>query len=200
MISSISIALFFSSFKDCHMAILHCRTQTPWATYSRTKVHSHIHLAEVPDEDDWTVNDMADKLATVAREKVLLDDMIAHAPSIFPGMGAVAKVEGELCTTRLKDEIHFHLTGPDIKEYLCQKHSWSNSTFATIHWEAHEAAIRRFSQLQRITVTKFIHGWLATKQHRYRTGRLHSPLCQFCNTLEDKYHIFRCTEVHLAQL
>ena len=72
------------------------------------------------------------------------------------------------------------------------------NTFDSIHWKSHEAAINRFSTLQRITVFKLIHGWLATRKNRTRAGKAHSPLCALCMGVEDNHHIYVCPEVCMA--
>lgn len=53
-------------------------------------------------------------------------------------------------------------------------------------------AMAHFLGIQCVTVTKHIHGWLATKKRTYREGVYPTPQCEFCNTVEDSQHIFRC--------
>ena len=43
-----------------------------------------------------------------------------------------------------------------------------------------------------MTVYKYIHGWLSTKQRRFREGAYTSPYCVLCQEEEDNIHFFSC--------
>ncbi len=109
-------------------------------------------------------------LATEARDKVANGDMRAHSPSFYTGTVAAAQNEGRLCTTHLKTKISFQLYAHEMREYVCNKYCWEKNTFNSIYWDAQVIALQRFTPMQCITVIKLAHGWLATKQQRYRAG------------------------------
>ena len=171
----------------------------PWVVHQRTKVQSHIPKEAATNEEDWIVNDEADQLATEARDKVSRGEMMPREPRVLEGTGAQIRFNDKICTTAIKPALQFHLYEQETREYLCLKYGWSRRTFQAINWEGHKSALQRFSTLQQITVTKFLHGWLATKKHRYRAGRIHSPLCPFCQQEEDRTHIFHCTEERMKE-
>jgi len=183
---------------DVALAILHCRRERNCITYLRTKVQSHIPLEAAPDEQDWIVNHEADLLATEARTKVHEEEMIAHPPGFLSGSGAMPVVGGVPVTTRLSSNLNEYLYGQVLQDYLSLKYGWRKNTFDFIHWKSHEAAINRFSILQRITVFKLIHGWLATRKHRMRAGKTRSPLCPLCMGIEDKQHIYVCPDARMS--
>ena len=106
--------------------------------------------------------------------------MKAHLPGFFPGSGAMLVAGGVLVSTCSNQQLKDYLYGEILQEHLRLKYGWMKSTFDNIHWTSHEAALQRFSILQRITVYKLIHGWLATRKNRTRVGKAHSPLCTLC--------------------
>ena len=72
-------------------------------------------------------------------------------------------------------------------------------TFELINWDAHQLAIEQFYGLQQVTVMKYIHGWLATKQRRFREGVYSSPQCELCHEIEDSHHIFSCQHTEMKE-
>ena len=68
-----------------------------------------------------------------------------------------------------------------------------------IEWEAHGKALAKLPYLQRVIVTKLIHGWNATKRRRYRDGSVLNSRCQLCNNEEDAKHICVCSHETLKQ-
>ena len=49
-----------------------------------------------------------------------------------------------------------------------EKYHWTESTFWSIDWKAHNKELQQIHQGKRTTLIKYIHGWLATKKYRNR--------------------------------
>ena len=177
---------------DVSEAIRVRRDKLPKIRYTAIKVRSHIDKEEAEDESHWEINDMADKLATEARGKVLSDKMRLTEPMFFDGVKAGCMSRGRLITSPLKNEIQQVLYEGKMKLYLGLKYGWSNKVFNSIDWEVHQAVIGATPLTQKVMLMKYIHGWLATKKTRYRQGVFRSATCFFCTQDEDSTHLFRC--------
>ena len=127
------------------------------------KVNSHIQIEEVSDEFHWRLNEEADKLATLAREKVEGGFLEARRPVLLPESKVVCIISGTLCINNMNENIHQALTSATIQEYLCNKYAWTVQVFCKINWTAHQGAVAHYQLLQQVTVMKYVHGWLATK-------------------------------------
>lgn len=114
-----------------------------------------------------------------------------HSP---PGATAVVLMGDRICTTRLKEEIADQVHSPSIQYYMSSKYGWDRDTLLSIGSEGHSAAISKFSLLERITLVKCLHGWLATRKRQSRRKKGISPVCPLCNHVEDKHHLFTCTD------
>ena len=193
---------FLKPDMDVAMAVADRRARRSSCTMDIIKVNSHIGLEEAPDEFHWRLNDEADKLATLAREKVESGLMDSREPVLLPESKVICSINGTLCTNNMKQVIHQTLTSPRIQEYLCVKYGWTASVFSNINWTAHQAGISQYQLLPKVTVMKYIHGWLATTKRRWRDGELSTPICLLCNEAEDSRHMFCCynTELSAARL
>ena len=160
---------------DVGLAIFHKRKQTQWAQFTTTKVKSHIAMADAPDDLCWLVNEEADGLAIEAREKVGSKEMEARSPCLLPGTRAGCVIGDTMVTQNLKQQIQSQIHDSTLSQYLCEKYSWSERIFSDIDWIAHEQAVSTLPLLQRVTIIKYIHGWLATKSRRYRDGAFFQP-------------------------
>ena len=161
--SSIGIKAFLQPDRDKTMEIeaqhklsTHCSTET-------FKVGSHISMEESPDKLFWKVNDESDKLATTAREQVLLATMAAKQPTFLPGSRAACCINRVVfCTNDMKESIHTGIYSRALKEFLCTKYDWLEQDFHQVDWEAHKGVLTQFLSLRRITVTS-ICAWLVSK-------------------------------------
>ena len=177
---------------DVALAILHQRAKLPWMKYHMIKVKSHIAVEEAPNEFFWRVNDTSDQLATEARDKAITNEVVAKRPRLLPGMVLGCKIGNELIYQDLKVRLHKQLHEDTLYQYLCSKYGWTDSVAQMIDWTAHEQALNSFTLLQRITITKFIHGWLVTKKRRCRDGAFANSLCPLCRYEEEHLHMFTC--------
>ena len=188
---------FLKPDMDVAMTVDTRRTQRLHCQLEVIKVNSHIGIDEAPDEFYWRLNEEADKLATLAREKVESGLLEARSPVLLPESKVICSIAGKLCVNTMKDSIHTVLTKSLLQEYLCLKYGWTDSVWSTINWKAHQEGIAKYQILPKVTVMKYIHGWLATTKRRWREGELSTPLCLLCDTVEDRGHMFCCQNSEL---
>ena len=111
------------------------RDKLPCTRYTVSKVKSHIDKEEAEDESHWEINNIADRLATEARGKVLSDKLRLTEPMFFEGVKAGCMRWGQLITGTLKTEIQQVLYEEKMKQYLGLKYGWNESIFNNIDWE-----------------------------------------------------------------
>ena len=103
---------------------------------------------------------------------------------------------GEQLYQALKADIN----GQQLEEHLMRKYDWTVATFHTIDWKAHGKELKKLKPPRRTTVSKFIHGWLATNTNQHRVGRSNIPDCPLCGVREDQQHLFCCSNPMAQQL
>ncbi len=52
-----------------------------------------------------------------------------------------------------------------LASHLIEKNGWTNKIISSIDWEAHRTLVKSTSLVQRVTLLKFVHGWLATQKN-----------------------------------
>ena len=177
---------------DIAMEIAHCRDTNKDSILKIHKVQSHIDESEAPDEVLWLINDEADKLATLTRERVRSGELVATRPGFLVGSQAMCIVGGVYCTTNLQESIFNRICQYKLQDFLCSKYGWNDTVFQSIDWEAYQTVLDRVQGLQKVTVQKYVHGWLANKQRRYCKGAYSLPQCELCQEIKDSQHIFCC--------
>ena len=130
------------------------------------KVNSHIDRIEAPNERFCDLNDSADQLATSARDKVTQGEMEAREPCMLPHSRITCWIDNKMTTNDRDKRIRDTSTGESLKQYLCDKHGWSNAEFAAIDWKSYTIALSKFKKSQRSTLLKYLHGWLATNDRQ----------------------------------
>ena len=171
-----------------------------WFKRQVAKVESHIDEDEAPNAFYWKCNDIADTLATVARDIFTLEELRRHTPLILPGTKAGVMIRGRIVNNDLYGALREAINGQEMKEYFLNKYAWTDKTFDSIDWDTHTKQLKTFSTLKQVTVIKYIHGWLATKRRRYREGATSDNQCQLCNQEETRTHIFHCENETMTRL
>ena len=177
---------------DVALELHTCRRRNTHSALELIKVKSHTAEAQDIDEIYWRLNREADDLATAARDAVRTGDLQARPPQFLEGAKAMVSVQGILCVTQLKSRIQSAIYSGDLQEFLCRKYHWTNNTFSNINWRSHQWALERVYGTQQVTAYKYVHGWLSTKQRRFREGAYATPYCVLCHEEEDNIHFFRC--------
>ena len=174
------------------MEIARCRHDNKYSCIEFHKVKSHISIDEAPDEFFWRINEEADALATAARDEVKAGRFQAHRPLFLEGAQAMCIINGHINTANLKDRVYDSIYESATTTFLCNRYNWMEKVFKLIDWEVHRKVLTSYHGVKKITVIKYIHGWLATKQRRHREGVYADALCELCGELEDSQHIFCC--------
>ncbi len=81
-----------------------------------------------------------------------------------------------------------------------EKYHWTTISFSQIDWRSHSKAFKSTSPGQKVTLTKYLHGWLATKRRRYREGYSPTEQCALCQQSEDRLHLFRCSNPQITEI
>ena len=181
------------------MELTDCWRRLKLVEYTVIKVQSHIAVEDSSNETYWKANDIADTLATQARAKVENDEMDKREPMWIPGAKASCFVQGHMVIGSLKDSIQRTLYEENLQTYLLEKYGWTMAEMDTVDWAVHAAVVKNASLVRGVTVTKYIHRWLATKKKRYRHGDFTCPKCFFCDNNEDDLHIFQCAHVDFQE-
>ena len=164
------------------------------------KVTSHIAKDEAPNEFLWECNEYADRLATKAREEVVVAQLRSKKDHVFPGAKAACIIHNRIENNSLYEVLRSQVHGRDLQMYLLQRYGWTAQIFDSIDWITHKREFTKISKLQRVTLIKLIHGWLATSRRRYRTGGVEMSSCPLCTAEETRQHIFKCFNPHFVLL
>ena len=101
--------------------------------------------------------------------------------------------------TKARDECD-KIAGEAMHQYYLQKYDWTPTTFAKIAWEAHGREYHKYNRNNQVTLTKFIHGWLANNRKSFREGRSLTPCCPLCGMEDHQEHIFQCGDNQMQQI
>ena len=169
-----------------------------WISRDIVKVQSHILVEQAPDEFFWYCNDTADRLATKAREVYSIEDLKKRKPLLMEGARAICCIDGQHVNNNLYSALQEKmLGGGDIRHFLLEKYGWTDSVFSAIAWDAHHTELQGYPILKRPTLIKYIHGWLATTQRRFREGLTRESGCPLCDEEDSRYHFLWCSNTHM---
>ena len=177
---------------DVGLEVYHQQQQKQWVHRRVEKVISHIEIEDALNEFFWACNTVADELATVARTVFSVNELKALEDNVFPGTRVGCKIDGRLENNNLYMLLTEHIQGRALKFFLMEKYGWSYRTFMDIGWIAHQRELSKYPRLQRGTLIKYMHGWLATKLRRRREGSVMDSTCPLCGGEENRQHLFSC--------
>ena len=176
------------------------RTNHSWVCRQVCKVESHIDILDAPDEFMWECNNFVDEMATKARSEFRLQDLQSQSPVLFPGVKAGCQISGSMINNSLYKALKMHINGSALRMYSMEKYNWTEKMFSYIHWRAHHTALLKFPRQQRVTLGKYIFGWLATKRRRHRERQSPTDKCALCGLMEGRMHLFKCQHTQVTQL
>ena len=96
---------------DVGLEIAELQQINSWASRHVVKVQSHITEEEALDKFDWACNNMADELATKAREFFSLQYVRNLPNGVGPGTKAGCKIEGRIINDTLYEVLKDHMGG-----------------------------------------------------------------------------------------
>ena len=185
---------------DMGLEIAEQQRQTPCFNREVIKVESHILEEDAPNKFYWGCNMIADSLATNARQIFSLTYVKTMPDGVLAGTMAGCKIDGSIVNNNLYDALKEHINGRELKFFFMNKYGWSHTMFDTIDWTAHHRQLKRTSFLQKVTLLKYIHGWLATKRRRHLEGVVSDTYCPLCRSEEDRLHLFNCRNQQIKEI
>ena len=171
-----------------------------WVDRQVVKVESHIDSSQAPDIFAWECNNRADYLATKARDILTVADLKKNMPRVAMGTKAICKIDGAHVNNDLYCALQDKITGTKMKLFLLEKYGWSESVFDSICWEAHRKELEQYPLIKRVTLLKYIHGWLATKKRRFREGYFKDSLCPLCGEDDSTGHFLHCKQPQIREI
>ena len=185
---------------DVAMELHHQCTKHPWVRRNISKVESHINILDSPDEFEWECNTYVDALATKARLEFPLTNLKAQRHYLLPGVRAGCKINGRLVNNTLYQSLKQHVNGTTLRTYLMEKYAWTETIFFSIDWKAHHRALLQFPRQRRVTLEKYIFGWLATKKRRNRERQSPTDKCTLCGMTEGNMHFVECQDIQMGTI
>jgi len=177
---------------DIGLEVSHLHGLNRWISRQVIKVESHIEEDKAPNKFNWECNNLVDNLATAARDIFSVDTLRLKPLGVLPGTRACCVVNRQTVNNDLYRKLKNHINGKQLQHFLLNKYGWTGQVFKMIDWDEHDRQLKAFSIQQRVTLTKYIHGWLATQKRRCREGGSSTGLCPLCKKEEDRAHIFEC--------
>ena len=178
---------------DVGLELYETQLTNSWVYRRVEKVVSHIELDDAPNEFYWGCNCLADEMATRARHILKIENLQGIDHHVLKGTQVGCKIDGRIENNNLHNTIKEHIQGRELKFFLMEKYGWPDHIFMDIGWVAHQRELTKYPRLQRCTLVKYIHGWLATKRRRSRIGSVLDATCPLCGEEETRQHLFECS-------
>jgi hypothetical protein len=114
-------------------------------------------------------------------------------PAICPTSEAELIYKNCVVTSRLLQLVKSSLHDTPLKEYIIQRAKWNSGLFDKVNWAAHTAAFHQHSRLQRLSITKLVHGLYHTNSeaHKLYGSPATCPCC--LKHKETLSHVLICT-------
>ena len=171
-----------------------------WLTWKVVKVESHIERGKAPDEFLWHCNCDVDSLAIKARDVYPLHKIQREYNRVLPCAILGCQIQGRLEHNNLYSILKETIYGQALQKYLVEKYDWTHTVFNGIAWEVHAKELKKTRTQRKVTVIKYIHGWLENSTRRHFTGRALDNLCPLCGQAENRRHFFCCQQEQMKQL
>ena len=128
------------------------------------------------------LNNLADELATEAREEVLQGRREAGRYHIFPAARVGVKIRGHVVANKLTTIIKKQSGRKRLKTHLRKKNGWKKLVFDKVDWSAHGRAIGKLTWIKKTAVTKMIHRWLPTNVKKKLHRSTYDETCKGCGS------------------
>ena len=162
------------------------------------------HVDGVSDNPYYSaLNEMADQLATKAREGVIKKTIKQQIYHLFPGNKIALSINGYLVHNNRKSIIRRECHQAALKQYLINKFEWEERTFQMIEWTSFGRALKSYKETARPGLIKYIHGWQFRNRQKRKFGlaTLEGSVekCPWCNEEEEVGHEFKCTSATMTR-
>ena len=96
----------------------------------------------------------------------------------------------------LDANLRFHINGGYLRNFLQNKHNWTNEVWDKVDLPAFGRNLKRLAPKHKVAHIKFVHGLLPLGVHVHQRSKIDDPklkLCPCCNIVqEDHHHYLRC--------
>ncbi len=185
---------------DVGLEIASHRKINYWALRQVIKVESHIDKEDAPNKFYWGCNELADNLATLARTVFSLEELKKQLDVLFPGTKSGVVIGGHLVNNDLYGTLKEDINGREMQHYLMVKYGWTEQIFESIDWKAHNKQLQSASLLKKVTLIKYIHGWLATNRRRFWEGSIPENKYPLCGQEETRIHTMYCQYEQMKEI
>lgn len=173
-----------SSCYELFHSFYHNLKQLPsWGTWEW--IPSHQNISQDPK---ILLNAEVDKIATEFR-------LSKTAPTVslpLPGMSVIVTTNNIPIMTQQQQTLHDAYTNPNQKQFLLQKHEWSEDKFHSIDWHPRDHALQSLTVLCQVQILKFSHGWINSSIQKSCINNT-SDTCPACKvTVESAFHFLTC--------
>jgi hypothetical protein len=106
--------------------------------------------------------------------------------------------ENQQITSRFLRVIMAAMHDGSLRQHIKKRANWSDEIFDKVDWVAHYQAFKSFKRLQRLSISKLVHGLYHTNREAHKTYG-HTSNCPCCNSTEETFnHIFTCPNVEVV--
>jgi hypothetical protein len=115
-------------------------------------------------------------------------------------------IQGVRLTSQIDASIRFHINGYHLRQYMQERHGWTDTTWADIDFGLFGQHFKRLRPNHRVTHMKRVHGQLPLGRRRHQQARTKDPtleLCPCCKQYaETSTHLLQCDKnpVHYKSL
>ena len=82
---------------------------------------------------------------------------------------------------------------PDVRQHMNTKYNWTKNECDSIDWQPHGRALTNLPYHNRVNITKFIHGWIATNDRMNYYDPTIPTTCEACGEhTETNQHFLWC--------
>ncbi len=141
-----------------------------------------------------------DQLATGARSIYTIHQLKIKPGYVFPRAKAVCTINGRLENNNLYLVLKNTISNHVFHDYLLAKYDWSQASFNKKCWRANGRELQRLSKARKVTVIKYIHGWLANNKRQFFTPKSIDKMSPLCGNIEDRRHLFCCPNDRAQEL
>ena len=133
-----------------------------------------------------------------AKETMREQSQPATRPEPIEGTGATLYLNNNMITTDINSEIANAAHGNNMKDYLKERHEWTETELNQINWKALGDAKRRQPRQQSQRTSKLLNGWLPVGHNLMKYGK--EGVCPSCGADDETIlHLFRCKDDRMRE-
>lgn len=158
---------------------------------AHVRAHQDKHKQFFDLPRDAQLNVRADQLAA----QVHTDQLITIDYRPPEACRATLTIHEMPITNKYRESLRSAYDSQELRAYMQEKYTWSDTVIDDIWWDGHDRAIRRLSHADRQTIQKFnFHHLPTTRREKFKNATL-SEECRHCQTgaIETDDHIITCT-------